>query len=122
MIAAIRAPVCNRRRCVQITAFGADDVPDVKISAHRELTSGSRQRRDAARKDAWLITWGSKRIAGRLAIDASVPLRRSRAAAFAAGSSAVPGAGIERAVIRRSKLPDTGVRSGNVAVVPKAAP
>jgi len=37
----MRTPVCNIRRCVQMTAFGADDVPDVKISAHREVTSGS---------------------------------------------------------------------------------
>ena len=27
--------------CVQITAFGAEEVPEVKMSAHRELTSGS---------------------------------------------------------------------------------
>jgi hypothetical protein len=36
-----------------------------------------------------------------MAIARSVPLRRKSAAAFAAGSSAVPGAGIERAVIGR---------------------
>ena len=41
MMAAMRVPVCSSRRCVQITAFGADDVPDVKINAQRELTSGS---------------------------------------------------------------------------------
>jgi len=41
MIAAMRVPVWSKRRCVQITAFGADDVPEVKISAQRDDTSGS---------------------------------------------------------------------------------
>ena len=37
-----RLPVTSSRRCVQITALGADDVPDVKMSAHIVSTSGSR--------------------------------------------------------------------------------
>ena len=41
MIMRIRLPVTSRRRCEQITAFGASDVPDVKISAHGVSTSGS---------------------------------------------------------------------------------
>ena len=42
MIIAMRLPVTSRRRCVQITAFGASDVPDVKINAQIESRSGSR--------------------------------------------------------------------------------
>ena len=38
----IRLPVTSRRRCEQMTAFGASDVPLVKISAHGVSTSGSR--------------------------------------------------------------------------------
>ena len=38
---AIRLPVVSSRRCVQRTAFGAADVPDVKSSAQRASTSGS---------------------------------------------------------------------------------
>ena len=41
MIIAMRLPVTRSRRCVQITAFGASDVPDVKISAQIVSTSGS---------------------------------------------------------------------------------
>ena len=42
MIIVMRLPVTSRRRCVQITALGASEVPDVKISAQIESTSGSR--------------------------------------------------------------------------------
>ena len=42
MIIDMRLPVTSSRRCEQITAFGASDVPDVKISAQIESTSGSR--------------------------------------------------------------------------------
>ena len=38
----MRLPVTSRRRCEQITAFGASDVPDVKINAQIESRSGSR--------------------------------------------------------------------------------
>ena len=38
----IRLPVTRSRRCEQITAFGASEVPLVKISAHGVSTSGSR--------------------------------------------------------------------------------
>ena len=38
-IVAIRWPVVSSLRCVQRTAFGAAEVPDVNSSAHR--TSGS---------------------------------------------------------------------------------
>ena len=38
----MRLPVTSSRRCEQITAFGASDVPDVKISAQIASTSGSR--------------------------------------------------------------------------------
>ena len=33
----MRLPVTSRRRCVQITALGAPDVPEVKMSAHRSV-------------------------------------------------------------------------------------
>ena len=42
MIIDMRLPVTSRRRCVQITALGASEVPDVKISAQMLSTSGSR--------------------------------------------------------------------------------
>ena len=38
----MRLPVTSSRRCEQITAFGASEVPDVKISAQIASTSGSR--------------------------------------------------------------------------------
>ena len=41
MIIDMRLPVTSSRRCEQITAFGASDVPDVKISAQIESMSGS---------------------------------------------------------------------------------
>ena len=41
MIIDMRLPVTSSRRCEQITAFGASDVPDVKINAQIESTSGS---------------------------------------------------------------------------------
>ena len=41
MIIAMRLPVTSSRRCEQITAFGASDVPDVKINAQIASTSGS---------------------------------------------------------------------------------
>ena len=42
MIIDMRLPVTSSRRCEQITAFGASDVPDVKISAQIASMSGSR--------------------------------------------------------------------------------
>src|SRR3954464_10989163 len=57
------------------------------------------QRIASARNSACVIDRSSKRTAVRAAIAGSVPLRRNSAAALAAGSSAVPGAGIERAGI-----------------------
>ena len=206
---------------MQITAFGADDVPDVKMSAHREPTSGSRpassvergvervvrsrrverarrqprldrrqQRRDAGPRSrssptwvcsmsrrrcssrrvwfkpdddragqrraaeseqvlgrvveqhtdvqarrrvcsvraprtgspsestrpgtrAWVHVRSSKWIAARPAVASSVPLRRSNAAAFGAGSGACPGAGAVRALMGKRSvpaLPDADVR------------
>ena len=41
MIIAMRLPVTSSRRCEQITAFGASEVPDVKINAQIESMSGS---------------------------------------------------------------------------------
>ncbi len=41
MIIDMRLPVTSSRRCEQMTAFGASEVPDVKISAQMESTSGS---------------------------------------------------------------------------------
>ena len=41
MIIDMRLPVTSRRRCVQITALGTSEVPDVKISAQMLSTSGS---------------------------------------------------------------------------------
>ena len=41
MIIDIRLPVTSSRRCEQITAFGASDVPDVKINAQIASMSGS---------------------------------------------------------------------------------
>ena len=47
MIIGMRLPVTSSRRCEQITAFGADDVPDVKISAQIASMSGSTPRSSA---------------------------------------------------------------------------
>ena len=44
MIIRMRLPVTSSRRCEQITALGASDVPDVKISAQIASTSGSMPR------------------------------------------------------------------------------
>ena len=41
MIIDMRLPVTSSRRCEQITALGASEVPDVKISAQMPSTSGS---------------------------------------------------------------------------------
>src|SRR5438105_1744383 len=107
MIAAIRVPVWSKRRCVQITAFGADDVPDVKINAHRELTSGSSP---ASSVDCGSSTSGRSRST--TSVGGSLPSMPAARPCPARESHVRP---------PRRKLPDVNVRSGHVPGVPKAA-
>ena len=64
MIIVMRLPVTRSRRCEQITAFGESDVPDVKINAQIESTSGSRPGSAAPVWDANASSSGSPSVAG----------------------------------------------------------
>ena len=80
----MRLPVTSSRRCEQITAFGASDVPDVKISAQIASMSGSSPGRrpacaaSASSSDEPSVDAGSSASANRLDDEHRRKLARDR--------------------------------------------
>ena len=93
----MRLPVTRNRRCVQITAFGASDVPDVKISPQSVSGPGSTPA-SLARRPRRARRRGRRRAPDRVG---SAPVRKRDArrappgarSAIGASSGEVPGLG-----------------------------